>query len=711
LSDRLREELPNLPSGRAVLFDAFLRAAEVEADLSVSEFADRHRVISPDSGSPFPGPWRTSRVPYVREPTDCLHPDHPARRIPLKFSAQTGKSEIGVNWFCFIVDRAPGPTMIVLPTGGEASKYNRVKLQPTIDASPRIAARVKPAKSRDKSSSTKAFKAFAGGFAQIVSASSSKGLQMVSIRWLIFDELSGYLRDVDGRGSPAAQARARQKTFGDLGKELAISTPGTAGECEISELYEASDRRRYYVPCPGCGAFHVLKYEAMLPPSEMTAWRVTFGCPSCGQIIDQSQREGMLAAGRWIPTWVAEGEKPVPAILSHSEVDSYAIAPCTGRVAVRQPGYALWSAYSPMESWTDIWRRGEDARGDPVKYKVFAQQDLGEAYEQKTDKPDWEKLYAKRGSWARGVVPGRACVLTGFIDVQGNRFEWGLWAWGEGFQGWLVDRNVISGGCEDPNAWAAIDALVARRWPTETGRQIDVLQWGMDTGAYTQALYDKLSKRAAILATKGDNRPNAAPFKKTRADLRGPDGRAIAGRRIDLGWVGAYDLKSSVYEGLRSLVAGPDASGAYMPSTLHLPDWVGEDELKQITAETLADPRDIAPGVRKKGRLVRPSAHKEWFRPSGVANEALDIVVGARALAWGEGAGQLDAFGWREWAQRAHGAPLEPPPLDDEISPAANEGAKISPTAPETPGGPADDEDSLEAQLERLGKLNAERWQ
>ena len=107
---------------------------------------------------------------------DCLHPDHPARRVTVKASAQTGKSELGVCWFAFIVDRAPAPMLTVLPTGAEAVKYNRVKLQTMIDASPRIRHRVRPENSRDEAASTTAFKRFAGGFDQITSASSSKGL-------------------------------------------------------------------------------------------------------------------------------------------------------------------------------------------------------------------------------------------------------------------------------------------------------------------------------------------------------------------------------------------------------------------------------------------------------------------------------------------------------------------------------------------------------
>ena len=71
--------------------------------------------------------------------------------------------------------------------------------------------------------------------------------------------------------------------------------------------------------------------------------------------------------------------------------------------------------------------------------------------------------------------------------------------------------------------------LTARKWPTAGGGEVDVLQWGIDTGAFTQALYDRVGGRHALLATKGDNRPSAAPLKKGRADLRDHRGRADRG--------------------------------------------------------------------------------------------------------------------------------------------------------------------------------------
>lgn len=676
----LRAEFPGLADGGRALVEAMLAAAEPDEELTVSQWCDRYRIVSGESGSPFPGRWKTSRVPYLREPMDCLHPDHPARRVTLKFSAQTGKSEVGVNWFGYVVDQQPGPMLTVLPTVDEATKYNRTKLQPTIDASPRIRHRVKAENSRDEAASTTAFKRFASGFNQIVSATSSKGLQMISIRWLLLDEVSGYPRDSGERGSPSAQARARQKTFGDLAKELAISTPGLAGECEISQLYDEGDRRRCYLPCPHCGVYQPLKWENMQAPCAATSHRPTFGCLANGCVIDQAHMPAMREALRWVPTRVDEGEPPVPDAIAPEDIDAFAVAPCTGRVRRWQPSWALWAAYSPFESWSDIWARGAAVAGDPLKEKVFMQQDIGEAYEAKSDTPDWEKLLAVRKPWARGVVPYPACVLTGFIDVQGNRFEWGLWGWGPGFQGWLVDRGVIAHDYTTDAAWAAIDQLAARSWPTDAGGELEVMSWGIDTGAFTQALYDRVSGRHALQATKGENKWAAAPFKKTRADLRDARGNPIAGRRIDLARIGNFDLKLSVYEGLCSLVRGPTEAGRWAPNTLHLPDWIGEDELKQLTAETLVDTRLETRGNARGLRLIKPGDAREWRKRPHQPNEALDIVVGCRALAWGEGAGQITAQRWAELVAAAHRQSPAAPDLFDA--------APLVEPAPEAPPPP-----------------------
>lgn len=655
-----RSVFPDLPHGGRTLVAALVKAATPEQDLTVSEWADAYREVSPESGSPFPGRWRTNRVPYVREPQDCLHPDHPARVVTLKWSAQTGKSEVGVNWFGFIVDRAPGPTLTVLPTGDEAVKYNRVKLQPTIDASPRIRHRVKAENSRDEAASTTAFKRFAGGFNQITSATSSKGLQMVSIRWLIEDEIAGFPADTDGRGSPSSQARARQKAFGDLAKELAISTPGLKGSCEVSALFEAGDRRRCYVACPHCGSFQVLRYEQMQPPSESTGFKVAFACIAQGCIIEQGSRPAMLAGLRWVPTRVEPGEEPVPAIIAPEEIDRYAIPPCTGRVAQWQPSYALWAAYSPMESWTDIWQRGQAAKDIPLKEKVFTQQDLGEPYEELGSDVDPAKIAARAEDYPRGIVPPSVGRLVFVVDTQGDWLEWALYGFGPAPSGmaieqWLIDAGTIEGDLETQAPWDELETLSRRLWPHACGGAFPADLIVIDTGgSHTQTVYKQVWRKPKWRPIKGASDRQAVMLSTPkRMAVKDKWGRTLFS--IPLYLVGTHDLKLWIVHALKAI-----EEDRVIPGRLHLPrDIADETYCQGLTAEVLV------PRERRDGRI-----DQEWHKRQK-RNEPFDLAVYARAIAFGPypnglGVERITQEKWAEILAERHQAPGE---SDDLFAP------------------------------------------
>ena len=51
------------------LISEFLKSLNVKKHLSGSEWANKCRYIAPGT-SPESGPWRTSRVPYLKEPMD-----------------------------------------------------------------------------------------------------------------------------------------------------------------------------------------------------------------------------------------------------------------------------------------------------------------------------------------------------------------------------------------------------------------------------------------------------------------------------------------------------------------------------------------------------------------------------------------------------------------------------------------------------------------
>ena len=64
---------------RPLVFGVFAEACRPRKRLTVSQWADAHRRLTPEASSE-PGPWRTSRVPYLREIMDCLSVRSPVRR-------------------------------------------------------------------------------------------------------------------------------------------------------------------------------------------------------------------------------------------------------------------------------------------------------------------------------------------------------------------------------------------------------------------------------------------------------------------------------------------------------------------------------------------------------------------------------------------------------------------------------------------------------
>jgi len=113
--------------------------------LTVSEWADRYRMLA-SRASAEPGRYRTRRTPYMREIMDALSPSHPAQRVVFMKAAQVGATEGGNCFIGFIIHQAPGPALAVQPTVELAKRNSRQRIDPLIEASPALRARVRPAR-------------------------------------------------------------------------------------------------------------------------------------------------------------------------------------------------------------------------------------------------------------------------------------------------------------------------------------------------------------------------------------------------------------------------------------------------------------------------------------------------------------------------------------------------------------------------------------
>jgi phage terminase large subunit GpA-like protein len=217
--------------------------------LTVSEWSDRHRMLS-SKASAEPGRWRTSRTPYLKAIMDCLSPTSPVERVVFMKAAQLGATEMGSNWIGYVIHHAPGPMMAVWPTVEMAKRNSKQRIDPLIEESAALAELIAPARSRD-SGNTILAKEFRGGVLVMTGANSAVGLRSMPVRYLFLDEVDGYPLDVEGEGDAISLAEARTRTFARR-KIFIVSTPTISGASAIEREYEASDQRRYFVPCPHC---------------------------------------------------------------------------------------------------------------------------------------------------------------------------------------------------------------------------------------------------------------------------------------------------------------------------------------------------------------------------------------------------------------------------------------------------------------------------
>jgi phage terminase large subunit GpA-like protein len=111
-----------------------------------------------------------------------------------------------------------------------------------------------------------------------------------------------------------------------------------------------------------------------------------------------------------------------------------------------------------------------------------------------------------RAVWRPGVeVPAPVPVLTAGVDVQEDRFELQVIAWGPGDERWVVDWRSIPGNPKDPRRAPALLEALGRVATHTSGHQLPIHATCIDSGFATDEVYDFVLAHQArrIYATKG----------------------------------------------------------------------------------------------------------------------------------------------------------------------------------------------------------------
>jgi phage terminase large subunit GpA-like protein len=558
--------------------------------LRPSEWAERKRVM-PTGLTSLPGPFRWETTPYLREIIDLFSPASQVQRVAIMKGAQLGFS-VGVleNLIGWIIDAEPGPTLFVTADKELAESVIETRVDRMIETAGiahKIFAQVEKAHGR-KTGDTKSKKEFPGGFLLPVGPNVAAKLRSYSIKTILFDEVDGFPLEVGSEGDPIKLAERRTDAFSRNRKILYISTPTVEDTSRIKPLFESGDQSRFFVPCPHCGAMQALTWSRMhwdTDENGRLVWgSVRYDCDGdgCGKSFTNDDKATMLPRGHWRPT----ATPSEPGLRS----------------------FHLSSLYSPIgfRPWESIVQEWLQVKDDPARLRVFVNTVLGETWQERGEAPRWERIMLRREDYFTGTLPAYAepLILTLGADVQADRIEAEVVAWGRDKESWSVSYHVMEGDTSDPQgrAWRGLYDLLTRE---HAGMQITLAL--VDAGFRTSTVYAFCEQFAGgVMPCMGES---AQSWGRRTFAVRDVPGFAC--KRVD---IQTGILKAELYGYLQR--GAPTDGESYPAGYCHFPAEYGERHFRQLTAEE-----------RVKEKMRNGSTRYVWKLPGSQRNEQLDARV------------------------------------------------------------------------------------
>lgn len=607
-----RKELRTHPSAKWALQRLVRKTLDTlrpPPKLTVSEWADRNRKLSAES-SAEPGQWITANAEYQRGIMDAFC-DPAILSVVVMSSAQVGKTEIVNNVIGYHIDQDPSPIFLLQPTLDMAEAYSKDRLAPMVRDTPALQGRVKDARSRD-SGNTLLHKTFPGGHITMGGANSPASLASRPIRITLCDEVSRYPSSAGSEGDPVDLMRKRSLRFWNR-KHGEFSTP-TDGKCRINVSWLESDQRRFFIPCPDCGAPQYLKWDQVRYEKNDPQTAV-YVCEACGSQWDDAARWRAIRKGVWQATAEFRGSA----------------------------GFHIWEAYAPGSMLQSIVREFLKVKDHPERLKTWVNTGLGETWEEKGEAPEYQRLFERREDYPIGTVPIGALFLTAGVDVQKDRIELEVVGWGRRIESWSSTYEVLDGDTSRDEVWDKLTAALNQRYRSETGTEFAILRMAIDSGYATQQVYAWARKQGPgrVIVVKGADGASVALGGMSAVD-RTQDGKRL--RRGQKVWtVGTGILKSELYGWLR--LDAPGDAGQYPPGYCHFPKY-GEEHFKQLTAEQLVT------------RIVKGYPRREWQK-TRERNERLDCRIYARSAAAHAGIDRFNESNWRALEDQAGVRPAQ----------------------------------------------------
>jgi len=527
--------------------------------------------------------------PVDSVPVKCIQVDSP-RSLYLvgRECIPTHNTMLALCAQAYRIEQNPTSQMMMQPSQGDLQTWLQTKFNPMVEANTGLQKLIAPPRGR-KGVNNDRMKSYPGGFLMFAWSGSPKTMRGRSAPFIVADETDGYDRVAEGH--PVSLLVQRAASFGDDGLLLEISTPTFKGASWIEAAFEEGDRRRFHVACPHCGRHQTLRWS-----------QVTWGKHADGEADPDSA--AYLCEAEDCGTLWTDGERWSAIRVAEAVGAGWKAE----RVWRGHASYHLNELYSTFRKLSHIVQSFVDKRA-ANDLRSFVNVSLAETWEEQGEQVKSGTLM-ERVERYRAPVPAGGLVLTVGIDMQQDRLELEVVAWGLGEESWSIEYQVIWGDVLRPEVWQELDDFLSRTWLHQSGAQLPISGACLDTGGtngMTTAAYDyakgKTGRRLfAIKGVDGWGRPVvAAPSRKRTG--RGQ-------RKVDLFLVGTDEAKMIVAK--RWGIQQPG------PGYCHFPEDRDPEWFAQATAEKLVT------------KHIRGFGHRAWHK-TRPRNEALDCRVYAYA--------------------------------------------------------------------------------
>lgn len=460
-----------------------LSLLELPPSLKIWQWGEHNRRMGKNVTAK-PGRYSADNFPYQREPQEAFT-DPEVQTTVLYWGKRLGKTEMINNLHGWVIETLQLNILVVYPTLDSAKKWSKQFFMPMVRTTQSLARLLKRQRSRD-SANTILSKEFDGGTTiSAIGTNSVSGYRQVQAPVVTCDEIDAM---EDGpEGDPITLSFGRAENYQNNIQVVAstatkIEQAKDGEEAKGSRIHRwwlRSDQRKWFVPCPDCGAFHVLDDEPDWQKQSLThlKWPVIeiapgvwehkleeayYECPACHSHWDDTKRVQAIMHGEWRPTAKFTG------------IRGYWLSGFNTLFPAKK-GFKT-KLHQMASEFYDACLNGEAAQ--LALLNTFFCKPL----EIKAERIESSPLLERCELYTPQTLPDDIAVVICAVDVQGNRLEFETIGLGDSDESWGIEWQKLIGDPEKDEVWEQLKNALGTKYRRADGTELPILMTVIDLG-------------------------------------------------------------------------------------------------------------------------------------------------------------------------------------------------------------------------------------